>query len=185
MDDGMIVELFFARDHSAIDETAKKYGRFARSIAQNILPSPQDAEECVNDALYNMWNSIPPERPVALKAFFASLTRCACLKKQRELRAGKRGGGETALALDELEDCVPSGSAPDREVEAKELARAVGAFVRTLGGAERNIFICRYWYIMPVGAIARRYGYSVSRVKSTLFRTRKKLREYLVREELI
>ncbi len=182
MEDERIVELLFARDQSALAEVERKYGGWCRAVAGNILTDPEDAKECVNDALMNLWRSVPPERPKSLKAFLGSLTRCAGLKRYRDSRAEKRGGGETALALEELSECVPSGSTPEREAEARELGRAVNDFVMSLKTDERNVFISRYWYLQPVGAISRRFGFSESKVKSMLHRTRKKLKERLIRE---
>ena len=42
----------------------------------------------------------------------------------------------------------------------------------------------RYWYMDSVHEIAARYGFGESRVKTSLFRTRQKLREYLEKEEI-
>lgn len=182
MEDKEIVELFFKRDQSAIDKTQEKYGDYCLAIAINILSNRQDAEECVNDALMNLWNSVPPVRPDSLQAFLGALTRCAGLKKWRDGRALKRGGGETAAALEELGECVASAGLPEREVEARELGRAVNDFVMTLKKVERNVFICRYWFMKPVGEISRQFGFSQSKVKSMLQRTRGKLRDFLIKE---
>lgn len=50
MEDAQIIELFFARSEDAISELDKKYGKLCHKLADNILASAQDAEECVNDA---------------------------------------------------------------------------------------------------------------------------------------
>ena len=49
MEDSSIVQLYWERSEAAIYETEKKYGRYCLSIADNILPSREDAQECVND----------------------------------------------------------------------------------------------------------------------------------------
>ena len=49
MEDEQIVQLYWERSDRAISETAYKYGTYCRSIAQNILQNPEDAEEIVND----------------------------------------------------------------------------------------------------------------------------------------
>lgn len=184
MEDEEIIGLYFARSQSAIAETSKKYGRYCYSIAYNILSNHQDAEECVNDALMNTWKSIPPQRPVKLRAFVGELTRCAGLKKWRDAHAGKRGGGEVALALEELDECVSSGHMPEQEVEAEELGDAVNTFVMSLGATERSVFICRYWYMKSIRDIAAQFEFSESKVKSMLSRTRSKLKNYLIKEKI-
>ena len=44
------------------------------------------------------------------------------------------------------------------------------------------MFIRRYWYFDSVGDIAKRYGFSESKVKSMLHHTRNRLRKYLEKE---
>lgn len=63
MEDAQIIELFFARSEDAISELDMKYGKLCHKLADNILASAQDAEECVNDAYLSTWNAIPPQRP--------------------------------------------------------------------------------------------------------------------------
>lgn len=75
MEDAQIIELFFARSEDAISELDKKYGKLCHKLADNILASAQDAEECVNDAYLSTWNAIPPQRPESLPAFVGTLVR--------------------------------------------------------------------------------------------------------------
>ncbi|MBR5114208.1 MAG: sigma-70 family RNA polymerase sigma factor [Oscillospiraceae bacterium] len=182
MEDSRIVELFWARDEAAISEARGKYGRYCLSVAANILGSGEDAEETLSDALYAAWNAIPPHRPAMLSTFLGKLTRRAALKKVREASAQKRGGGQLALTLEELSECVSGSGSAEEAVEAAELARAVNAFLAALPAQERNIFLCRYWYLDPVADIASRFGCGQSKVKMTLKRTREKLRTHLEKE---
>ncbi|MBP0974591.1 MAG: RNA polymerase subunit sigma-70, partial [Oscillospiraceae bacterium] len=56
--DAQIISLFHERDQKALSETQQKYGGLCRSIAKYILGSREDAEECLNDALLRLWESI-------------------------------------------------------------------------------------------------------------------------------
>ena len=47
---------------------------------------------------------------------------------------------------------------------------------------DRRDFVCRYWYLDPIEDIAKQFGFTKSKVKSMLHRTRKKLRTYLEKE---
>ena len=47
------------------------------------------------------------------------------------------------------------------------------------------IFVRRYWYMDSIGDIAERLKISESKTKSSLFRTRAKLRSYLLEEGLL
>ena len=69
MDDQAIVALYWARDEQAIGETAAKFGAYCRKIADNILNSAHDAEECENDTWLAAWNSMPDNRPARLAPY--------------------------------------------------------------------------------------------------------------------
>lgn len=185
MEDDRIIDLYWARSEDAITETSQKYGKYCYAIAYRILSDPEDADESVNDTYLDAWNSIPPHRPAILPTFLGKITRRISIDKWRGRTADKRGGGETALALDELADCVPSGRGVEHELDAKELEAVIDGFVMSLPVMERRIFICRYWYLDPIPAIARQFGFSRSKVKMTLHRQRKKLRTILEQEAFL
>ncbi len=185
MEDREIIELYWRRDENAIAETAARYGPYCCAIARSVLGNDADAEECVNDVLAAAWNAMPPQRPDELRAFLARITRNLALKRLRNNNAKKRGGGETALALEELEEVIPAGTTLDEEIEARELARKLDEFLATLGVTERRVFLCRYWYFDDLRNIASRFGMGESRVKMMCARTRKKLLLYLQKEDLL
>ena len=182
MEDAHIVRLFWERDQTAISESSKKYGKYCHSIAYGILADQGDAEESVNDAYLDAWNTMPPHRPAVLSTFLGKLTRRVSIDKWRARRAEKRGGGEVALALDELEECVPDGRSVEAEVERAELARVIDGFVMSLPPMERRVFLRRYWYLDPIAAIAEQFGFSQSKVKMMLHRQRAKLLAHLEKE---
>ncbi len=185
MEDKQIIDLYFRRDENAVTRTQEKYGGYCYRIAANILARHEDAEECVSDTWLRAWNAIPPARPDPLRLFLGKITRNLSLQRWRASRAKKRGGGEAALAYEELSDCLPGGAEPEKIVETRALAEAVNAFLAALPGEERTIFLARYWFFAPLREIAKRTVKSESAVKSSLFRTRKKLREHLEREGLL
>lgn len=180
MEDKAIVDLFFARSETAIEETQKKYGRYCHAIAKGILPCEEDAKECVSDAYVGAWNSIPPQKPENLATYLGKLTRNASLDRLRERKAKKRGENSPCVSLDELSECIPSESGDI--AEAMTLRDAVNSFLRSLPRETRIIFMQRYWYFRSVGDIAHERGITSAGVSMTLSRTRKKLREYLEKE---
>ena len=185
MEDEKIIALYWQRDQSAIDETDKKYGVQLRGLSYGILSDREDAEECVSDTYMAVWNSLPPQRPQRLRAYAAAIVRNLSLRRVRDRYSKKRGGGEVALALEELEDCLCSQVSVEREYEQKELAWKIEEFLRTLSADDRRIFMCRYWGFAPVAEIAQKLGCPQSKVKSSLHRTRGKLQKYLTKEGLI
>lgn len=182
LEDHQIVALYFARDQRALEETAAKYGSYCRHIIQNILHNREDTEEAVSDTYMAAWSAIPPHKPAILSTFLGKLARRTALKRWEYCRAQKRGGGELVLALDELAELIADRSTPESALESAELTRILNDFLKTLPKQERSVFICRYWYIDSIADIAKRFGFSESKVKSMLARTRKKLRTTLIKE---
>ncbi len=180
--DLQIIELYFKRDEKAISETADKYGKYCFSVANNILSSEQDAEECVNDTWLRAWNSIPPQRPGNLRLFLAKIARNLAFDRFKKLRRKKRGGGEIVLALEEIGEFVPGGDRVQSELEERELMRAVNRFLHSLPERERNIFINRYFHVETAKLIAEKYGLTEGNVQKILSRTRMKLKKYLETE---
>lgn len=185
MEDREIVELYWKRSEQAISAAAEKYGCCCRAVAYRILGDRRDAEECVNDAYFSAWNAIPPARPDNFGAFLVKITRNAALNRRQQNRAKKRGGGQTELALTELEECVSTVTSVEQGVEDGLLTAALENFLYAQPQPKRNIFIRRYWYLSPLRDIAREYGMSQSKVKSLLFRMRKELKAYLEKEEIL
>ena len=185
MRDTEILDLYWAREERAISETQLSYGSYCYSIAWHILYDREDADECVNDTWLRAWNAIPPKRPSRLAVFLGTITRNLSLDRWKEKHTMKRGNGEIMLALDELAECVPDVRNTEAEAESAELERMLNDFLHTLPERECNVFLRRYWYVEEYGEIARRYGMKLNTVKTSLFRTRAKLREYLEREGII
>lgn len=182
MEDSKIVELYLARDEKAIYETKMKYGNYCYSIAYNILYNNEDCQECLSDAYLNTWNSIPPKIPSILSTYIGKIVRRLAISKFRKIYAEKRGGGQYALSLDELEDCVSSNSNVEEEVDEKILTEKIDYFLSKLPKSERKVFVCRYYYFDSIQEISKEFGFGESKVKMMLKRTRDKLREYLMKE---
>ncbi len=177
MDDKSIVALLFARDESAITEVQQKYGRYCQSIAEQIVGSREDAEECVNDTYRRAWETIPPQKPSILSSYLGMLTRHIAIDRLKERHALKRGGGTLALILDELQECVADDEAKEEQNEL--LREALDLFLAALPQRTRMVFVRRYWYADSAANIAKDYRMSESNVNTLLFRTRKKLKKHL------
>ena len=184
MNDEQIIELFLNRDEDAIRQTDAAYGNLCRGLSLRILKNREDAEECVNDSYWRLWDRIPPERPKALGAFLSRIVRNLSLDRLREQGAAKRGGGAVTVALDELRSVCGSQNV-ERQAELKELGRAVDRFLRTQPERSRNVFLRRYFWFDSRAEIAARYGLSAAQVSVILSRVRKKLRTYLNKEGLL
>ena len=170
MTDKAIIGLFFARDEAAIRESDEKYGKYCRTVADNILQSPPDAEECVNDTWLAAWQNIPPKRPTVLKMFFAAITRNLALDRWRGIHAEKRGGGEMQTAMDELAEVV-GGSRAEDAVMLSELTGAINRYLGQLPARDRDVFLRRYFFCEDTRTIAARYTLREDNVLTILSRT--------------
>ena len=182
MDDSKILDLYFMRRDEALSETEAKYHTYCYSIAVRILKSPEDAEECVNDTLLAVWNSIPPNRPDKLSSYLAALTRNEAISRLRKKGSLKRGGDRETLPLEELSELAGSGGDPATAAEEAELARLIQQFVSQLPAVQQSIFIGRYWFWDSISEISARTGYREARIYTILHRQRKKLLKILRKE---
>jgi RNA polymerase sigma-70 factor (ECF subfamily) len=173
LDDSGIIDLFLRRDEDAIAETSNKYGKKLHSFSYGIVSSDEDADECVNDTYLSAWGLIPPNEPRTY--YYPFLLRIIrhisfnCLKKKNRQ---KRSAVMVELT-DELGDCLIS------EMEEQGITEAINHFLLGISPDARIVFVKRYFYMDSISDIAQNCGFSVSKVTSMLFRTRKALRKYL------
>ena len=180
MTDSQIVALFWERNEDAIRETDARYGRRLFAVSDKILHIREDAQECVNDTYWKAWDTIPPQRPNYFYAYLAKICRNFSLMRLQWDAAAKRQAEIIGLTQ-ELEQCIPDPS-HDRKAEGAEIGQILNRFLERLSPESRLIFLRRYWYTDSIAEIAARYQISQSKVKTQLHRTRKKLRQFLVKE---
>lgn len=184
LEDATIVDLYWSRNENAIYESNIKYGKYCYAIANNILTDNEDSEECVNDTWLGAWNSMPPNRPDKLKHFFGKLTRWLSLNRLRDNGRVKRGSGELKVALEELEDTLDSNADVEHKIELYELSEHINSFLESIDEMKREVFLARYWYMASISEICRSFGFSESKVKNMLMRTRKELLKKLKEDGL-
>lgn len=182
MEDAKIVDLYWKRDERAITESDAKYGVYCYTVANNILSNHEDTKECINDTWVKAWNTIPPQRPKALKPFFAKIIRNLALNRYQMQKAKKRGGDMVTIAMEELDECVSSIDDVESVYFAKMLQKNVNLFLHTLPKRDCDIFLCRYFFMEDTAEIAKRYGMRESNVLVILSRLRNKLKKFLRKE---
>ncbi len=182
MEDVLIIEAFFARAESAITSLDRKYGRFCRSIAGRILSDARDVDECVSDAYMSLWNTIPPLQPISLRAYLARVIRNIALDRHAYNTAAKRSSALTD-AFEELELYLPSSSrGPEQVVEEQSFSQFINAFLEEQSKDARIFFVRRYWYGESIREIADSCHSSEAKIKTSLFRTRARLRDAMEKE---
>lgn len=182
LSDEKIVELYFARNESALDATDKKYGKYLFTIAYNILYDRLDCEECINDTYLDTWNTVPPKRPSMLQVFLTKITRGIAIDRYRRTNAAKRIPSELVTSLEELDECIGDSPSAEDEYMVTELARILNEVLRDMDEREQYAFICRYYYFDRVDDIAKTLEVSKSTVLRELERAREMLKRRLVKE---
>ena len=180
MEDSAILDLYWDRNEDAIRQTEVAYGAKLQRLAQGIVESVEDAQECVSDTYLKAWNTIPPQRPNYFFAYLAKICRFLCFGLLDRRSAAKRKAEVVTLTA-EMELCIPDERAR-QQTEGQELGKLLDRFLEGLNRENRVIFLRRYWFADSVESIARRYGFTESKVKTRLYRTRTQLRQFLEKE---
>lgn len=181
MEDNKIIDLFWKRSQSAIEEIDNKYGKLCTHIATNILKDIEDTKECINDTYLAAWNSMPDERPNNLSAYICKITRNLALKKYEYNHAKKRNRS-VEIAFDELEGIIGMDYNINEKYQIEEIGKIISDLLRRLSYSDRNIFLRRYWFLDSIKDICERFEISESKAKSSLYRTRMKLSKELVKK---
>ncbi len=182
MEDERIIQLYYLRDESALEYTSDKYGSRLRSLSFGITSDEQIAEECENDTYLEAWNSIPPNDPKTyFYAFLARIARHISIDRCRERKSLKRGAHIVELS-DELAACLPAYDGVEGKMDAKMLGEAISRYLLTISDEKQVMFMRRYFYLDSIAEISSRLSISESKVKTTLFRMRNSLRDYLIKE---
>lgn len=185
MDDDEIVDLFLARDEAAINRTSEKYGKKLRSLAYSVCKQMTTAEECENDTYLKAWETIPPHTPrTYLFSFLAKITRCIAIDRVKEETRQKRSV-QLLEFTQEIEESMPSLCNVEDQFDVVILGETISNFLRGLDAEKRCVFLRRYWFMDSISTISKRYSISEGKIKSMLFRTRKALYDYLIKEGLL
>lgn len=176
--DKEIIDLLWTRSEWALDEVDKAYGKRLRGLARRLLCSEQDAEECVNDALLEIWESIPPKKPESLLSYACMLVRRGAIDRIRYSTALRRGGSGYDVALEELDGCIAGNGGLDPS--QGELTEAINDFLARLSAKDRRIFLRRYYGLEELDAIAAACAMSKNAVNIRLSRMRNKLKACLI-----
>lgn len=184
MEDEEIINLFLARSDNAVQMLQEKYGRISQAIAGNILTSCEDAEECVNDAYLQVWNSIPPNHPESLSAYVLRIVRNSAISRLRYNSSMKRSA-EYTLAYEEIAESVMGESSPEQRLESKALLRSVEQFLDGLSKRDRILFVRRYWFADTYSTLAELTGMTEKNVSVRLTRIRRQLKKYLIKQGVL
>ena len=87
----------------------------------------------------------------------------------------------TIVSISEIEEALPDYNIA-QGVEDEELGKLISKFLWSEKELDRNVFLRKYWFFDSISDIAERYSMNENSVKSMLFRSRNRLREFLKKE---
>ena len=180
--DEEIVALFFVRDESAIRYTEKKYKNMILSICVGLLSDSEEAEECCNSVLFDVWQKIPPERPHSLAAFLSKIARRTAIDRIREKTRKKRADAHRFYSSEELSELLVDSENVEREIEQKELSLILDRFLSDLTPEKRRLFLLRYYAEKTLDEIGKLTCMSKQGVAWQLKELRERLKTLLEKE---
>ncbi len=175
LSDEIIIEMYWQREESAIEETDKKYGEFLFRIAYGILHDRLDCEECKNDTYLGIWKAIPPTKPAVFPAFITQIMRRIAINKYKEKTSKKRIPSELTSSIEEYESVLASNDTVDGDFSAEEVGRIINDYINTLPERQRYIFIARFYMAESVETIAD----DLDIAKATVYRELEKIKQGL------
>lgn len=181
MEDVAIKKLLMERSETALQEISNQYSNLYKSVIRQMLSNENDVEECANDVLLALWDSIPPNNPQNLGAYICTVARRVAINRLKYNKRKKRNSDYTVM-LSELGDCVPDTDALETQEELAGIERILSDFIRGLDAKTRVLFVRRYIFLESVTELSQRYGIKEGTISTKLFRARKKLKAILRKE---
>ncbi len=172
MEDKQIIDMLFERDGNSITCVKEKYGKLCNTLANSVLKNSSDADECVNSSLFKLWNAIPPARPSSLCAYLCKIVR------NTAINILKKNSRHDDVIYDELDEIVADNSY-ENILDSGVISKYINEFLQTASKKSRQIFVLRYFFEYEFSEISQKTGMSENAVRTSLSRTKEKLRDYL------
>ena len=134
------------------------------------------AEECLNDTLMDIWDTIPPENPKSLISYACMIVRRRVIDRIRGETAKKRTRQENSGYSEVYEDLAYLDDISKEIVDKIEFSRLINEYLRSLSRTNREIFISRYFDFDTIDSIAARLNLSKNSVNTRLTRMKNGLR---------
>ena len=169
-------------DSSVLDELMSRYKTLVSFIVSRSVGNSADVEEAVQDTFYKVWrnrSTIKTEQR-SLKGYICMVAKSCAEDKRRSVSrfidAEDISAEENDIGIDiDYTD----------ETAKRENMRIIAECIRAMTSPEREIFIERYYFRLPVKEIAERHDMRVKKVENILARRKKKLGKELLSKGII
>lgn len=179
MSDTELVSRMKLGDQSALEAVMKKYRRLVEYIAGKMLASESDREETVMDTFYKVWaarDRIDTDK-MSLKSYISMTASSCTVDKLRHVTAG--------VGVDPLEDDLRLELDLEDEAARSVNLDIIKRCVQAMPSPEKEIFIDRYYFELPVKEIAQRRGVKEKKVWNILLRRKQQLVKELTKGGII
>ncbi|MEK8133096.1 RNA polymerase sigma factor [Paenibacillus filicis] len=164
-----------AGDRDAFSELVNRYGRYLYQAVYGVLHSAKDAEDVTQEALMNIFASLPQYRYQGFKSW---ITRIAVNKAIDYKRSKDRKKEQLTAEWGELEQVAATFSQPVEEaVLAREKRDLIRDYVNQLPEHYRQVVYAFYMEEKSYQQIAEEQRIALKTVESKLYRAKQYLRK--------
>ena len=162
---------------AALAEIIDRYTAYVKTVIYNFsrgsIPE-QDIDDICSDVFYSLWQH--REKLDIMVGFRSYLSAIACNTLKNRFKHKKRQPPcDDIIGLE-----IASDYSVETQAELNEMLRCIDEKLSELGEKEREIFVRYYFYGENTVEIAQEMDTSEGYVRSSLSKTRNKLKEYLM-----
>lgn len=179
--DRELIERVKDGESSAFRELVERYKREAYYVAFDLMGTREDAEDISQEAFIKVYQSIGTFRGEA--QFSTWLYRivvnlCISEKRKKSSKDMEYYGDTIPEKMHHAHDSATPGH-PESALQSKKIQQHIQEALDKLPSKQKTVFVLRFYQDMSLKEIGRVLKLSEGTVKSHLFRTIRKLREYL------
>lgn len=176
-----LIEQLKAGETEAFRELVERYKKQAYYVAYDLMGTHEDAEDISQEAFIKVYQSIGSFRGEA--RFSTWLYRivvnlCISEKRKKSSKEMEYYGDTIPEAAHHAQDIDPS-EHPEKALQSQKIQEHIREALDKLPSQQKTVFVLRFYQDLSLKEIGRIMKLSEGTVKSHLFRTLRKLREYL------
>ncbi len=174
MKEAKLIKQYMNENELNMEKVMKDYTPYLYSIInhkENGL-TEEDMEEIISDTFLALWkNQERLEKDREMSYYLAGTIKRIYSKKRRNLR--------TIIRIEDYENCLYEAESLEDRTEKDEKNLLIESKLNEMKEEDKNIFIAYYYYSRSIKEISSDLKISELKVKSRLFRIRRKLKKVL------
>jgi len=183
MDEPTLIAEARQGDREAFNELIVHYQSLAYNVAYRVLGSQDAAADATQDAFLSAYRAIGRFRGGSFRAWLTRIVTNACYDQLRAKQRQPTAPLDSDPDQESEEWVMDPGERPEEQVERQELGRVIQCGLATLPADQRTIVVLSDIQGMSYDEVAHVTALALGTVKSRLNRGRRKLRDYLMRNQ--